>query len=205
MNLYRRHEKFFLTIFTVLLWCVCYFGINIISRHRKTHILALPFEQNIPFVPFFVIFYMLTYVIIFMVIVVVKDIKDFRRTALAFILVIVVSSIFYLAYPVEAVRPNITNPDTIILKLLAFVYIIAEPYNLFPSLHIALTTLALLICFHFKRFVGYLLIPFVTLITASTLFLKQHYIVDILLSIFFVSIVYYFVFMKGLFDRLVGL
>ena len=196
LSFYKRYERTILLILIIIIFLLSYFSINNFTEGRNTHILAFGFEKNIPFIPFFIIFYVLTYITAAMPYFVVKDIYDYRRIALAYLSIIFVSSIIYLIYPVETIRPEI-NGRGLFLGIVSQIYSIAKPYNLFPSLHVSLSALSTLICLKHNKIVGYILIVLLFLISLSTLFVKQHYLVDIIFAIFLAFLSYYlFLFKK---------
>ncbi len=192
---YKKHEKEVLLVLVVLIWILCYFSINVYTEGRETHILALPFEDKIPFIPHFIIFYFSTYVLAIFPYFFVKNIIDYRNTVLAYLVIIFISSIVYLIYPVETIRPDFVA-DNIFLKMVATLYAIAKPYNLFPSMHVSLSTLATIACFRYNKRLGYFLIFWLVMIILSTLFVKQHYMVDLMAALVLAFLAYYVLFTK---------
>jgi membrane-associated phospholipid phosphatase len=59
-------------------------------------------------------------------------------------------------------------------------YAVDRPYNNFPSLHVSLATYSYLLLFHARRKLGWLLLAPYLLILASPLFVKQHFLLDVL-------------------------
>jgi membrane-associated phospholipid phosphatase len=66
--------------------------------------------------------------------------------------------------------------------LVALEYRLDEPYNLFPSLHVAISWLAWLACRDRVR-PRALFLAVVVAISISTVFVKQHYIVDVVAGV----------------------
>lgn len=192
---YKKYEKEILLLLAVFIWILCYFSINEFTEGRETHILALSFEDKIPFIPYFVIFYFSTYLLVVFPYFFVENIVDYRKTVLASIVIIFISSIIYLIYPVETIRPDFVA-DNIFLKMVAMLYSIAKPYNLFPSMHVSLSTLATIVCFRYNKRLGYFLIFWLAMIILSTLFIKQHYIVDLVAALALAFLAYYIFFVK---------
>lgn len=195
LSFYKKYEKEILLLLVLSIWILCYFSINAFTEGRKTHILALPFEDKIPFMPYFIIFYLSTYVLAVFPYFFVKNIADYRNAALAYLVVIFISSIVYLIYPVKTIRPEFVA-DNIFLKMVAMLYAIAKPYNLFPSMHVSLSALAAIICFKYNKKLGYWLIFWLIMIILSTLFVKQHYIIDLIAALLLAFLVYYFFFTR---------
>jgi len=127
---------------------------------------------------------------------VVRVIQEYRRTVLAYLSVIFISSIIYIIYPVKTIRPEVIG-NGLFLGIVRWVYSIAKPYNLFPSLHISLSTMSALVCLKHNKIAGYTLIILLFFISLSTLFVKQHYLVDIIFAMILAFIAYYlFLFKK---------
>lgn len=195
---YKKHEKTILLLLAISVWALCYFSINAYTEGKNTHILVLPFEDKIPFIPYFIIFYFSTYVLAILPYFIVKDIVAYRNFILSFIIIVFISSIVYLIYPVETIRPDFIS-DNVFLKMIAMLYTIAKPYNLFPSMHVSLSALAVIICFRYNKKLGHWLIFLLVMIIFSTLFVKQHYIVDLVAALVLAFLIYYIIFIKEIF------
>jgi len=179
----------------VIVWSLSYFSINSFSETRAAHVLAFGFERSIPFIPFFVIFYIITYLAVIMPYFVVKGIQSYRRAILAYLFLILISSIVYILFPVKTMRPEIVG-EGFFLGLVRWVYAIAKPYNLFPSLHVSLSALSSLVCLRYNKVIGYTLIVLLFFISLSTLFVKQHYLVDIIFAGVLALFAYYLFLVK---------
>lgn len=66
---------------------------------------------------------------------------------------------------------------------LRFLYEADPPYNCFPSLHVAHSFVSALTCYRVHRGVGIAAAISASLIGISTLFSKQHYILDVIAGI----------------------
>ncbi|HET7291282.1 MAG TPA: phosphatase PAP2 family protein [Vicinamibacteria bacterium] len=159
-----------------LAFAATYVPINRWSVGRPAHVLYLPGEEGIPFLPEFEYLYALTYVMPLLLLAGVRQRHEYRRVATAFGIVLAVAYSTYGLFPVYLERPALA-PTTFAEKLLALEYL--DPsYNHFPSLHVAITWLVYLACR--ERFLGAGLLLALTLaISASTLFVKQHYLADV--------------------------
>ncbi len=154
-----------------------YLPINVFSIGRAAHRLWLPGEARIPLVPEFEYLYSLTYVLPLALVVWLPDVRRFRRAGLAFALTLGVAYATYLLFPVYLERPPLVvhSPATFLLALEYH-----DPsYNHFPSLHVAISWLVYFACREaVRRRVVYLVL--VIGISISTVFVKQHYVVDVL-------------------------
>jgi len=66
---------------------------------------------------------------------------------------------------------------------LRFLYELDPPYNCFPSLHVAHSFVSALTCYRVNRGVGIAGAICAVLVGISTLFTKQHYILDVIAGI----------------------
>jgi membrane-associated phospholipid phosphatase len=62
---------------------------------------------------------------------------------------------------------------------LRLLYTLDPPYNCFPSLHVAYSFVSALTCYRVHRGVGVVAVVWAALIGISTLYTKQHYVVDV--------------------------
>jgi membrane-associated phospholipid phosphatase len=60
------------------------------------------------------------------------------------------------------------------------VYSADPPYNCFPSIHVAHSFVSALTCYRVNRKVGVAAAIFASLVAISTLFTKQHYVLDVI-------------------------
>jgi membrane-associated phospholipid phosphatase len=158
------------------LFIATYVPINGWSVGRPAHILFLPGEERLPFIPDFEYVYLLVYPLPLLMVFFLADARGLQRAAVAFAIVCGIAYATYIVFPVTFVRPTFAS-DTIAKWLLAMEY--RDPsYNHFPSLHVALAWLIYLACRPGLRRSGWL-VGLVAAISASTLFVKQHYLADV--------------------------
>jgi membrane-associated phospholipid phosphatase len=171
----RRGVVFTGVLAGFLLFAATYVPINHWSVGRPARVLYLPGEDRLPFIPEFEYLYVLSYFFPWLLVPGVRDARTFVRCALAFLTTLLAAYGTYLVFPVYLERPTFV-PDSIATWLLALEY--RDPsYNHFPSLHVALTWLCYFGCR--SRFKGRWLPLLVISISLSTLFVKQHYVVDV--------------------------
>lgn len=154
-----------------------YVPINVFSVGRAAHNLFLPGEERLPFLPIFEYLYVLTYFIGAFLTVTIRDYATFRRVTVATALTLLIAYATYLLFPVYFERPHL-DVTSLHTWLLSIEYM-DRPYNHFPSLHVALSWLAVLAAQVSRRTrisLGVVAIG----ISISTVFVKQHYVVDVL-------------------------
>ena len=154
-----------------------YLPINEFSVGRDAWTLFLPGEERLPFLPIFEYLYVLTYFIAALLITTIRDYATFRRMIRATGLSLLVAYTTYLLFPVYFERPHL-EVSSLHTWLLSLEYL-DKPYNHFPSLHVTLSWLAVFASQVSRRArVGFSVLA--AGISVSTLFVKQHYVVDVL-------------------------
>jgi len=173
----QRGRLFLLVLAGYAVFAVTYAPINHWSIGRPAHALYLPGEERVPFLPAFESLYVLTYVLPWVLVAVRPDFRVCARACLSFVLVLVVAYASYALFPVYLERPTL-HVDSVATWLLALEY--RDPsYNHFPSLHVALSWIVYLVTRGAAPRLGRVLLPVVLGISISTLFVKQHYVVDV--------------------------
>lgn len=156
------------------------------GRHIETFL-----DKKIPVISLFVIpyIYWYLYILLGLIFILSKNRKKYLRLLLSIYIGMIVCYFFYYFLPVEIRRPYIADTN-IFNKLVNIIYDSDRPVNCFPSIHVLNTYLIMRYTsknyskswFHYTNVVGILII-------LSTLFIKQHYILDGLASIFFSEII----------------
>ena len=156
---------------------VTYLASNAFSDGRAAYTLFLPGEEQIPFVPIFEYLYVLTYFIPALLLVTIRDYRSYRHLARAYALTLLVAYSTFLVFPVSVPHPNleVTSFHTWLLSI----EYLDKPYNAFPSLHVASSWLVVFASSVSRR--SRLGLGVVAAgISISTVFVKQHYIADVL-------------------------
>ena len=167
-----------------LYWTIGYLGCNWLNTYRGvTYEVSFLFERDIPFVPAFILGYVLVYVSIIMLYLLSDTIELFRRAWMGIFILSTGSFIIFLLFPVRmALRPEIDAWETrTILDWWAKLYfMIDKPYNTIPSLHAAFPTIAVLLVWKTHHVARWFLLAMMAVIMVSVIFMKQHYIMDVL-------------------------
>jgi membrane-associated phospholipid phosphatase len=167
-----------------LLIAVGFFPYRLLN-HASDHdyILKLNIDDWFPLLPIFVIPY-IGYIpaLIFTLVYFIWFRDNPRRTVISVLLCLSISYFVFLGFPTTVPRPPLETGD-VFSRGLTCVYALDEPFNCFPSLHVSLTVLALLLwIYEFPNRV-ILLSTLAILIVISTLFVKQHYVLDVVSGI----------------------
>jgi hypothetical protein len=166
---------------------VGYFAIGWLDDPARARSLALPLDARIPFLLDSVVVYWSILPMGLLPIFVVRDARLFRRVALAYAATIALCFACFLLWPVTSVglRPDATAYAALgfpgwLLRLLHF---LDPPMNLFPSLHLALATLAALTALRANVALGAVALAWAACILVSVCTTKQHFVLDALAGV----------------------
>lgn len=152
---------------------------------RTLHVPELAWDRVVPLQPTWVLVYGSLYLfVILLPVLVVRQEEQIRRTVLAYLMVWITAYACFLIYPTMAPRPDEVIGEGFAVWGLRFLYSADPPYNCFPSLHVAHSFVSALTCYRVHRGVGIAAALCASLIGVSTLFTKQHYILDVIAGIF---------------------
>jgi hypothetical protein len=182
---------------TYLTWSfrigVAFFGVyptmNWLTSLRATRLaLYFPAELRIPFVPELIWAYLSMYVLFFLPLrlVPVRSMPALGRQLIAGCLI---SALFFLVLPAGLGFAREVPARAPYAAIYAKVFSIDHPHNLVPSLHVIFSCAIALACAAFAR--GALriaLLAWLAVIVASTLFVHQHHLLDLLVAF---AIVYF--------------
>jgi membrane-associated phospholipid phosphatase len=158
-----------------------YFVIAILTRDRPTYAPEITLDRALPLQPGWMLVYGSLYVfVVLLPLLTVRDQELSRRAMQAYLLVMVVSYVGFLLYPTAAPRPAEVPGDGFAAWSLRLAYELDPPYNCFPSLHVAYAYVSALTCYRIHRGVGVAAAVWAALIGVSTLYTKQHYVVDVI-------------------------
>jgi hypothetical protein len=144
--------------------------------------LRTPLDDAIPFWPWSVYLYSWAYTSMLYPAFVVRSPGLFGRVAAAYGAVLAVSLACFALYPVTSLhlRPALDALDLATFDgwAVRFTYFVDPAYNLFPSLHLSIATLAMLSAWTARRAFGVFAVPMVASIAISICTMKQHFVVD---------------------------
>ena len=113
--------------------------------------------------------------------------RIYRSAALSMTFTLLVSYAFYAFAQSYIERPVLTGTD-VFSQMIREVYANDQPYNDFPSLHASLSTIFAIHWWRVDRKIGLAVAIWVALIVVSTVFVKQHYVADMLAGVLLASI-----------------
>jgi membrane-associated phospholipid phosphatase len=147
--------------------------------------LNLPVDSQIPLYPPAIVPYLLgTVIFIIFPILAALYVKprEFESYAVSILAATVISCLAYLIFPTFVTRPDVTSND-FFLQVIKLLYQTDRSYNAAPSGH---TFYTLISCFYISRWLPklkWLWWILAGLIILSTLFTRQHYVLDVVCGI----------------------
>lgn len=174
-----RLELLLLVLFGLLVYPAGYFWTNHFSMGRDAAILQTSLDRAWPCVPAWIFVYSLAHPLCAAPLLLLRDRRQLRTVLAGFAFVVVVSLAAFLLYPVRMLRPELPA-GAFGASMLAWTWQVDPPGNCFPSLHVASDVFVALCCLRVNRPAG-LIVGFVAfLVSLSTLFVKQHYLADVM-------------------------
>lgn len=149
-------------------------------------------DRALPLMPAWAIVYGALYLfLILLPIFVVRQEELIRRTVFAYLLIWITAYVFFFVlYPTAAPRPARVIGEGFAVWGLRNLYSSDPPYNCFPSLHVAHSFVSALACSRVHRRLGIVATICATLVAVSTLFTKQHYVLDVIAGVILAFIAY---------------
>lgn len=176
-----KYEKQLLFLAVLLLFFIGYPVINEYSSGKDAAVLYTPYDGIIPFVPAWIIIYISGFLTPMLLYFFITDMIFFRRAALSYIVMLCAAYATYLIYPVTVIlRPE--KISSVLAPVFQLFYSVDPPYNAFPSLHVSQPLLAAMFAYHYDKKYWWMFL-WAALISVSTLFTKQHYILDVISGI----------------------
>jgi membrane-associated phospholipid phosphatase len=166
-------------------WLAIYFFVNRLQVDPERRLdLGLDIDRKISFVPLFALVYFSTYVFIAQPFFILTDIRQFTWMAVSFVGISVVSSLIHATVPSKIERVEQINRRGVSGRMLGLFQQTCRPYGNFPSMHVGLSVPVVAANYiSGGPQAGTLMLIWAVLIALSTLFTKQHYILDVLAGI----------------------
>jgi membrane-associated phospholipid phosphatase len=175
----ERFNKIALFLLAVFLNSFGYTGAQIL---RPNGVLVMTWiDSMIPFVPQFIVAYALYFPVALLPFFLYwKDYKAYKTMALSLAAVLAIAIIIFLVFQTSITRADVDPQKDIFNWGVWQVYQWDAPLNALPSLHVAIPTIATLFVYLRNRKLGLAILPITIAIILSTVFIKQHAILDVL-------------------------
>lgn len=162
-------------------WAGVYFLSGRMTDPARVRFLPVFIESQIPFRPNYSLLYLLLYPIFLLPFFTVRDRVAMQRLVAADLLMLATCSAAFLTVPVAFDRPPLPpGPWPLGTWILSLVQGNDPTWNCLPSEHCAAAMVAALACWEANRKVGVFAMVATLAIGVSTLYTKQHYLVDVL-------------------------
>ncbi len=135
-------------------------------------------DLSIPLIPSFIYFYYLYFPWMLTVILMLNDRKKLYEALISFTILDTTAIFTFIWFPTKMIRPDIIGPG-LTNDLIRGMYEVDAGYNLFPSLHVGHSVLVAICFYYYQRKLFPIALVISTLISLSTVFVKQHYVIDI--------------------------
>ena len=163
---------------------VLYWLLKLFQYNYSTFYLSI--DHTIPFVKYFVYIYDMFYPFMFLGLYIIykHNKKIYKDTLKCLVIGFVISDIIFLLYPTIIIRPDVKIDSLTNLVLYLTYYFDTPAINCFPSIHclfmfqLIFSTIRLDI----SKIKKILIISFAYLVILSTLFIKQHYVMDAIVA-----------------------
>lgn len=158
----------------------------------------LALDRAVPLMPVWALVYGALYLfLILLPIFIVRQDEQIQRTVFAYLLIWITAYVFFFfVYPTVAPRPAKVIGEGFAMWGLRALYGSDPPYNCFPSLHVAHSFVSALTCYRVHRGLGIVATICATLVAVSTLFTKQHYVLDVIAGVL-LAFVAYWIFLRS--------
>ena len=180
LEVFARPQPVTLSMVALLALVPCYI---FIGQHlipgRTVHVPEVYLDRLIPLAPSWAPIYGSLFLLVILPVFVVHQQDHVARTVNAYLAIWLVACVIFIAYPTATPRPAQVPGEGFFAWLLRGIYSADVKYNCFPSLHVAQSYLSALACHRVNRGVGIAAGAWATLVALSTLFTKQHYVLDV--------------------------
>ncbi len=180
------------------LWFVLvYGGVDALTAHRSFRVrVYFDAELGIPFIPDMVLIYMSIYLLFLAAPFILRQRHEFFALAMTLNLVILVAGICFLLFPAQLAFPPQENFGAF-PNLYHFAKRLCLTYNLMPSLHVALSVVCIAVFAARSWKVGRAFLwTWAIAIAASTVFIHEHHILDVIAGFALALAAYKFIYFR---------
>ena len=142
--------------------------------------LRTPLDQAMPTVPAFVVPYVSLEPVTYGTLIgfLLFRIRLYRSAASSLVAAFLLAAVVFALAQTYVQRPTVTGSD-VFSRMVRDVYASDQPYNDFPSLHVAVSIILAIHWWRAGRAVGWIAAAWAVLVIASTQLIHQHYLADI--------------------------
>jgi len=177
---------------TLLGWLVIYFFVNRMQVEPERRLdLGTALDRRIPYVPLFALVYFSTYIFVVQPFLILSDARQFYWMLASFASISVISSLIHATVPSKIERVEQVTVGGASGWMLGMFQKTCKPYGNFPSMHVGLSVPVVAANYMVGGpLAGGLTLIWAVLIALSTLYTKQHYILDVLAGVLGGSLIF---------------
>lgn len=158
----------------------------------------LPGEENIPFLPAFLVVYVAFYVLPILIFMKLRERGRLYKSMMAFLIAVVIHLAFFFLMPISyQLRPEMEWSSEVLSQLFQILYMIDQPINTFPSMHVSFAFLSHYIVKRYFPIHARASLIVACAVACSTLFVKQHYVMDVVSGFAMAATINYFYIRKA--------
>jgi membrane-associated phospholipid phosphatase len=183
-----KHKQYFFSLSFLLSIPIIHTFYNLLNNdQRGAYILNTKIDDMIPFIDIFIVPYVIWYPFIFITLAYIawKDKPLYIKTLVTMNIAMLTCYMIYFVFQTHVPRPELTG-NSVFTKMVEWIYINDAPFNAFPSIH-SLTSFLMLYAVQRSNKINLTVKNSVSiiaiLIIISTLFVKQHVILDAISAI----------------------
>ena len=167
--------------FTLCGWLVIYFFVNRrqVDPNRRID-LGTDLDRKTPYLPLFAPVYFSTYIFVIQPFFILSNARQFFLMLTSFVSISVISSLIHATFPSKIERVEQVTTGGLSGWMLGLFQKTCKPYGNFPSMHVGLSVPVVIANFMAGGpIAGSIMLIWAVLIAVSTLYTKQHYILDV--------------------------
>ncbi|MBI4869382.1 MAG: phosphatase PAP2 family protein [Candidatus Wallbacteria bacterium] len=159
-------------------YCAGYYSLNELDLASTRLAVSSPLDRAIPFSPRWIWIYLSAPAVFLSPVILVRSRSQWRHVVSSYAWILAIHFAFFWLFPCSLPRlhPMPAFPESLAFE---FLYGLDRPGNCFPSLHVAMVFAAAWIVRIEAPATGALMLAAASLISVSTLFVKQHTLADV--------------------------
>lgn len=159
------------------------------------HELTTVFDKAMPFNRFFILPYVYWYIFLTgaLIYLAFVNMKRYYQLIISLVSGSLLCDLTFYLYPTVMIRPVINGGDWLD-GMVKTIYTLDQPYNCFPSIHVVYSVLIALFIFAHSKNRALRIFTFISslLISISTVYVKQHYFLDVVSGTILAYFLYFF-------------
>jgi len=187
---FGRKEVFALFL---IFWIIPYSVVGYFTESMEVNSLPMWVDNYIPLWTPAILGYALYFPLCLLTFLIIRDENILRKGIKVFIFTALVTDLLFLIYPAYMPKPGLEVAN-VFDGLVAWVWRVDTNANAFPSQHVAFAVVCALVLSRAFKGKALYFVALATVISVSTMLVKQHYIWDVIGGGLIAIIAYYFVF-----------